>query len=376
MKGFETVYEGGCPGKNWSHLSEKACKVSNNVSSDRSIMTTPSHIAQSNGTVARAESMGDSSADPQVWVVSEGHAGMENQGIGIAEALALPFVVKRVRFRFPWSVMAPRVPGNVLAKLAPDASQIAPPWPRILIGTGRQSIPVSVAVKRLSGGKTFTVQTQAPRYRLDAFDLVVPPLHDGVEGPNVFPVIGAPHRISDAALAKARSDFAAQFAKLQVPRVGVLIGGNSKAHRLSDARAATVAQQLAALARGGASLMVTLSRRTPESAATIIRKALAPTSAFVWDGTGINPYVGILAHADALLVTEDSIAMMTEAAATGAPVHLIALDGGKPKFDSFKAELIRRGIARPFDGSLAHWNYETLRETARIAAKIREMARL
>ncbi|HRK70720.1 MAG TPA: mitochondrial fission ELM1 family protein [Micropepsaceae bacterium] len=320
--------------------------------------------------------MPDPDAAPAIWVVSEGHAGMENQGIGLAEALGLPFVVKRVRFRFPWSLFAPRIPGNVPAKLAAGSSAITPPWPRILIGIGRQSIPVSIAVKKLSGGRTFTVQTQAPRFRLDAFDLVVPPLHDNVEGPNVFPVIGAPHRISDVTLAKARNEFAARFAGLHLPRIAVLIGGNSKAHGLSDVRAATIAQQLSALARGGASLMVTLSRRTPESAARIIRTALQDTSAFVWDGTGANPYIGLLAHADAILVTEDSVAMMTEAAATGAPVHLIALDGGKPKFDSFKAELIRRGIARPFTGALEHWNYAPLRETARIAAKIREEARL
>lgn len=301
---------------------------------------------------------------------------MENQGIGIAEALDLPYAVKRVRFRFPWSLLAPRIPGNVPAKLAAGSSAITPPWPRILIGTGRQSIPVSIAVKNLSGGKTFTVQTQAPRYHLDAFDLVVPPLHDGIEGPNVFSVIGAPHRIDDRALDKARETFAPLFASKPVPRVAVLIGGNSKAHRLSETRAAIIARQLAALAGDGASLMVTLSRRTPAAAAQIIRAALAETTAFVWDGTGINPYAGLLAHADAILVTEDSIAMMTEGAATGAPVHLIALDGGRPKFDSFRNELIRRGIARPFSGTLEHWNYAPLRETARIAAKIRELARL
>lgn len=335
-------------------------------------MTDPSPITQSNGQSAKPPL----AAAPAVWVVSEGHAGMENQGIGIAEALGLPYAVKRVRFRFPWSILAPRVPGNVLAKLAVGASDVVPPWPQILIGTGRQAIAVSIAVKRLSGGKTLTVQTQAPRYPLNAFDLVVPPLHDGVEGPNVLPIIGAPNRISDRALSTARSEFASLFGSLKVPRVAVLIGGNSRAHRLSDARAQLIAQSLTALVANGASLMITLSRRTPERAANMIRAALANTNAYLWDGTGKNPYLGLLAHADAILVTEDSVAMMTEAAATGVPVHLLALDGGKPKFDSFRQELIRRGIARPFDGALAHWNYEPLRETARIAAKIRELAKI
>ncbi len=331
-------------------------------------MTPPSSITQSHG-IGQQLWHG-------AWVVSEGHAGMENQGIGIAEALDLPFETKHVRLRFPWQLLAPHVPGDVLAKLDATSSSVAPPWPKVLIGIGRQSIPVSLAVKRLSGGRTFTVQTQAPRYRLDAFDLVVPPLHDGIEGPNVFPVVGAPHRINDKALALAREKFAGEFGKLAAPRVAVLIGGNSRAHRLGENRARIIGASLLALAKSGASLMVTLSRRTPHESAAIIRKSLEATSAWVWDATGINPYPGLLAFADAILVTEDSVAMMTEAAATGAPVHLMALDGGKPKFDSFRGELIRRGIARMFTGEIQRWNYEPLHETARIAAKIRELARL
>jgi mitochondrial fission protein ELM1 len=43
-----------------------------------------------------------------------------------------------------------------------------------------------------SGGKTFVVQTQDPRAPLDRFDLVIPPQHDGLTGPNVFPILAPP----------------------------------------------------------------------------------------------------------------------------------------------------------------------------------------
>ena len=80
-------------------------------------------------------------------------------------------------------------------------------------------------MRRWSRGRTFVVQTQDPRTSLSAFDLVAPPLHDRLEGPNVFPILGAPNRVTQESLAAARARFADRLAGLAHPRICVAVGG-------------------------------------------------------------------------------------------------------------------------------------------------------
>ncbi|MBW8880198.1 MAG: mitochondrial fission ELM1 family protein, partial [Asticcacaulis sp.] len=157
------------------------------------------------------------------------------------------------------------------------------------------------------------------------------------------------------------------------PRVAVLIGGRSRTHDLSPERAREIGAQVRN-AVGVGSLLMTLSRRTPEAAQAVLKAMLADLPGLIYDGQGENPYFAFLQAADHILVTEDSVNMATEAAVTGKPIHRLAMDALRPpgKFARFDAELRARGIARPFDGRLDSWSYEPLDETARAAQRIIE----
>jgi mitochondrial fission protein ELM1 len=206
------------------------------------------------------------------------------------------------------------------------------------------------------------------------FDLVVAPRHDGLEGPNVVTSSGALHRITPAKLAAARAPLDARLTGLPRPLVAVLIGGSSRHVRLTPAIVATVAAQLAALAqRDGAGLAISTSRRTGAAVRQVLAAGLAGTSAWIWDGSGANPYLAMLASADAILVTGDSVSMVSEAAATGSPVHVIEVEGAHPRLAAFHAALRARGATRPFRGRLERWSYPPLDDTARVAARVRAL---
>ena len=96
-------------------------------------------------------------------------------------------------------------------------------------------------------------------------------------------------------------------------------------------------------------------------------------SASIWDGAGDNPYFAYLAFADAILVTADSVSMISEAAATGKPVHILAVDGGSAKFARFHQLMQRAGVIRPFAGSLESWSYPIPDDTARAGAAVRAL---
>jgi mitochondrial fission protein ELM1 len=65
--------------------------------------------------------------------------------------------------------------------------------------------------------------------------------------------------------------------------------------------------------------------------------------------------------------------MISEAAATGMPVHIIELDGGDAKFARFHQTMRDAGITRPFAGRIESWRYAPLDDTARAGAALRAL---
>jgi hypothetical protein len=154
----------------------------------------------------------------------------------------------------------------------------------------------------------------------------------------------------------------------------VLIGGANKAYRLTLRRVGEIADEVAEVLRTrGGSALVTPSRRTGAAGIGLLRGRLQNLPVAIWDGCGENPYFAYLALADAFMVTADSVSMISEAAATGNPVHIVDLDGGNAKFARFHAAMQAAGITRPFSGRIESWRYPIPDDTARAGAALREL---
>jgi hypothetical protein len=310
------------------------------------------------------------------WIVTEGQAGTENPCLGLAEALGLTPRIKRIGLRAPWSWLPPRLLPAALARAAATGDPLQPPWPDLLIASGRKAVAPALAVRRAAGVGCFTVCVQDPRVDPARFDLVIAPEHDGLTGPNVLTTTGSLTRISAARLDAARARFADPLETLPRPRLAVLVGGRSRAGALGPQRAAEIGRGLAELsAAAGAGLMVTTSRRTDAASVRALADSLAGTPHVFHDPTGgraDNPLMGYLAWADHIAVTDDSVTMASEAAATGRPLHLIPIGGrSRAKVARFHDRLIALGLARWFDGTLPDWTPPGLAETGRAADEVR-----
>ena len=324
---------------------------------------------------------------PSIWCVADGRAGILNQTLALAAALAEPgraADVAHMRSKAHrdqplilqpqgWRLMLrPDFwPSPLEALPADQRAQLTAPWPDVWIAAGRRSIPYSRLMRKLSGGKTLVVQTQNPKVSLASFDLVIPPEHDGVKGPNVFPIVGAPVWFSQQRIAEAQARFA-HLRNAPGQKVLVSIGGDSKNHKLTETNAGQIEAAMQRLAQGR-KFWITVSRRTPEHARVRFRRLAATLNAEFWENEerdGPNPYVAFLSMCDLAMVTCESANMISDPAFFGKPVHLLKLDGGSPRFDKLHQSFIDRHAARWFTGSLTGWTYTPVREAARAADEI------
>jgi uncharacterized protein len=310
---------------------------------------------------------------PVAWVLHDGKAGMASQAVGLAEAAGIPFIEKSLAIRSPWTFLPPRLWLLPLYAAQCAGASLSPPWPDLVIACGRNAAMPALAIRRASNGRTVAAQIQNPGVGRTEFDLFVVPEHDRVRGPQVIVTRGAVHRVTQARLAAERRRFPA-LAAMPRPILSVLIGGTNKAYRLTLRRLSELADALAGILRkNGGSVLLTPSRRTGAAGFALLRERLEDFSTAMWDGTGENPYFAYLALADALLVTADSVSMISEAAATGKPVHILDLDGGNAKFARFHAVMREAGITRPFTGRIEAWSYPIPDDTARAGEALRSL---
>ncbi|MFT3761253.1 MAG: mitochondrial fission ELM1 family protein [Pseudoxanthomonas sp.] len=306
----------------------------------------------------------------RLWALTDGNAGNRRQAGALAAALAAgSFSDLMLQARAPWRWLSPRrLPGAQHA--FGDAFAQAQP-PQVAIGCGRQAA-LATRLLRERGAKA--VQILDPRLDPSHWDLVIAPEHDGLRGGNVVTLLGSLNPVDDDWLADARARFPA-FAGLPQPRTALLLGGDGAHWRFGMAAFEVMASKLeTVLARDGGSLLATASRRTPAAIAEALPTRFGRFAGVVWRDArdGENPYPGLLAWADRIVCTPDSVNMVSEASATHAPVFVFEPQrvGGRPR--RFLDALLARGRIRTLDAALATFDAEPLRETARVAATVRE----
>jgi len=306
-----------------------------------------------------------------LWVLTDGKAGDLAQCIGVAEAIGCPFETRRIAPRPPFSWWLPFGPTDPREWESRAGSPIVPPYPDIVIASGRRAAGYLRRIKRRSRGTTFTVFLKDPRTGPEAADLIWVPEHDKLRGRNVLVTPTSPHRFSARTLSELRAEACPEIDRLSPPRVAVLVGGDSRHHTFSEDDQQRFLNGLRDLVRTEkASLMITASRRTPPDLAYGLASLARSGGHLYWSGKDPNPLAQYLARADAIVATADSTNMIGEAVATGKPVHVFHPGGGHEKITRFLGTLERLGALHPFPASLKTLTYEPIDATPVIADRI------
>lgn len=310
-----------------------------------------------------------------MFALHDGQAGNARQALALARALDADAVELALAPRAPWRWLAPRrLPAGRHA-FGGAFCNLADSPPKLAIGCGRQA---ALATRLLRARGSKVVQILDPRIDPRHWDVVVAPEHDGLRGDNVVTMLGSLHPVDDLWLAQARHGFPS-MAALPSPHIVLLAGGPTRHVALSDAGFASLLRQLVQRAQDeGGSFSAVASRRTPERWRDALVQVDAGVPGIRWrdERDGDNPYAGLLGHAQRIVCTPDSVNMLSEAAATLAPVFAWAPEAVSGRPHLFVDTLLQRGRIRALDsldrgGVMPAFDVEPLRETARIAEAIR-----
>ena len=309
----------------------------------------------------------DSSA---IWVLADDRPGNVSQALGVAEALERPFTVKTIRYN----------PLGKLHNALRSASRFglerwsrkgieAKPPPTLVIAAGRRTAPLARWLKRKYGSRL--VQLMDPGWPgRERFDLIAAPLHDALlEAPNVIRTLGACHRATPALLSAESARWKDRLPELPRPWTLVSVGGRTAQHKFTAADARALIDGCRDLP---GSLMVVTSRRTGTEAEAALAEAL-PESAWLcrWQDRADSPYLALLALADQIVVTGDSMSMCCEACANGGPVFIFAPRHlTEPKHALLHEALYERGYASALGGYRGPWRHDPLNASAQVANEI------
>ncbi len=306
-----------------------------------------------------------------ITALHDGRAGNARQALALARALTPRTNECMLVPRAPWRWLAPRrLPISEHAYGAAFAQLLKRPPPQIAIGCGRQAA-LATRVLRTHGSRV--VQILNPRTPLQHWDLIVAPEHDALHGENIIPLLGSLHPVDDAYLLRALSAFH-DLALLPSPHTVLLVGGPTRHAPLGDSAFAALLAQLAERThQEGGSFSAIASRRTPPAWRHAIGAIDHRLPGLRWrdTGDGANPYAGLLAYADRIVCTPDSVNMLSEAAATYAPLFVWASAHTDARLRQFLGSLQARGRVHVLDAAMPPFESTPLRECERIANVVR-----
>jgi uncharacterized protein len=263
----------------------------------------------------------------RTWVLLGAHRGDNNQLLALADALGLPYEAKPLEYN-DLRRLHPRLLFRTQRSLSPESrAAIAGPPPDLCLSIGHRSVPVVRALRHRSKKRMKAVHLGNPRVSPRHFDLVITtPQYPVPERDNVLKL---PIALGRPLQANAPAKATAQFLEaLPAPRRLLLLGGPTRWWMVApDDVAIAVTLLLRDAAAAGGSLIVLPGPRTPPAVLQAAERALSgvPVPAALAPVEGPPSYIELLAAADSLFVTADSVSMISEALKTRKPVGLVPI---------------------------------------------------
>ena len=299
-------------------------------------------------------------------LLTQGMHGMVSQVEGLAKALNLNYKHQEIKLKKFWNFIPPFLTPISMSILESQFIFDS----KVIISCGRKSVIPSIALKKKYKEKVFTIHIQDPKVSLDKFDLIICPEHDNITGNNVIKTIGAIHYLSEKEISKENNYL--KIDKENKKIIAFIIGGPNKYYSYSEKEIDFLFNKIKSIfTRDKYKLVVIPSYRTPSD---IIKKAF---NSFGHDHMVVKDvdkkaYLSALSISDYIVVTCDSISMISEAAITGKPIYVAQMKPSKNnlRFQKFFSQFKQLNIIKDLTDKIDLWSYSKLDEVNRISPLI------
>lgn len=227
-----------------------------------------------------------------------------------------------------------------------------------VISAGSSLVPLNLCLAKDSRAKTIVMMKPSFPFNLFRYDLLVVPAHDqGIVPDRAFRVLLTPSRTEECDFANAAEKIRKDLRDPSRIKAAVFLGGSAHHFVMDLERIEKIFASIERAAKRIGDYVVTTSRRTPPSVESFLKATLArhPSCQLLVlasEDKRSEVAAGMMALAEILIVTEDSISMISEAVASGKKVIVVTFDSeGLPKkHRRFKEMLVRQSAvvtARP-----------------------------
>ena len=199
--------------------------------------------------------------------------------------------------------------------------------PNIVIGCGRKTAPVVCFIKKYiqkkykDNHKIISAQIMDPHFRNDYFDKLFIPEHDkpSKKKKNIYPIVTAPNKVTEESLTEGVEKYRSVFEPYldnQNAKISVIIGGDSRKKKFFASYASKLVKNINNLQKDlQANIFITNSPRSSDKLTKYLAKNLKSYDFFhdCHNDKKSNPYMAMLGMADIIIVTADSVSMVSEA---------------------------------------------------------------
>ena len=258
-----------------------------------------------------------------IWALLDERDGNRNQVLSILSHLNSNYKIINIKYNF-----LARLP-NIFFQLYNNTIHVKnfkiptdQSCPDMVISCGRRTATIALQIKKFFSFKPFCVHLMYPSFTLlkSNFNLIFVPDHDHVkQNFYIRKFLGAPSNIK---LIKKKK-------KYSEPIIFLIIGGDHGRFKLSVIEIENIINQVLKKFNNNGSLLISTSRRTSKE---IIKKLdyLATIHSIIShvyhpklsNNENKNPYLEYLSIADEIIVTGDSISMISDACQTKKPVRI------------------------------------------------------
>ena len=285
-----------------------------------------------------------------VWALIDNRTGNRNQILGVLSQLKLKY--KIIEIKYNYFAFLPNFFFQIFNKnihIRSLKKSLEKPYPDIIISCGRRTATVSLELNKFFNFKPLCFHLMYPRFTFfkSNFSLIFTPKHDKVKKTkSIKKFLGSPSNVELLTNIKH---------KYSNPIIFLIIGGDHGNYKLSIKEVEKLIADICKKIDKRGSILITTSRRTSD---IIINKIdnLAKNNYFIKEiyhpnkYKNINPYIRYLSIANEIVVTGDSMSMISDACETRKPVRIYYNNSFcSKKHIKFCEDLIEENYAFSFD---------------------------